>query len=217
MTASFTTSTVADRLAALRAQAMSDHKAAQDAAWTWMESLGKQLPSQAADDELMELFSLGIPADVDGQTYGMLIGFRAKPEGISRGGEFVYSLAKAFVSTFGVPWLGKKFDKAAMRGTNTMTRLAEFTLPILVRYRTRKAAGNTCEGFDMLNRFEDSVVAPGTQILVLDYEHESLGNPWPVNQIRDEAVEIVSGTYIGAKIWHQEDGHKQIAWWASKI
>ncbi|CAM3861910.1 hypothetical protein [Smaragdicoccus niigatensis] len=217
MTASFATSTVADRLDALQALAKTDPKAAQDAAWTWMEDLGQQLPGQAADDELMQLFSLGTPADVDGQTYGMLIGFRAKPEGINRGGEIIYTIAKAFVSTFGVPWLGKKFDQAAMRGTNTMTRLAEVALPILARYRTRKAAGNTCEGFDMLNRFEDSVVAPGTRILVLDYEDASLGNPWPVNQIRDEAVQIVPGTYIGAKIWHQESGYKQIAWWASKL
>jgi hypothetical protein len=217
MTASFATSTVADRLTALQALAQTDPKAAQDAVWTWLQDLGSHLPSQAADDELMQLFSLGKPADVDGQTYGILVGFRAKPEGINRGGEIVHTLAKNFVNYFGVPWLGKKFDKSAMRGTNTMTRLAEFALPILTRYRTRKGVGNTCEGFDMLNRVEDSVVAPGTRILVLDYEDDSLGNPWPVNQIRDEAVQLVPGTYFGAKIWHQQDGYQQIAWWASKI
>ena len=68
----------------------------------------------------------------------------------------------------------------------------------------------------MLNFVEESVMSPGTQVLVLDYENIGT-NPWPINQIRDEAVEIVPGTYLGAKLWHQENGYRQLAFWAAKI
>jgi hypothetical protein len=67
----------------------------------------------------------------------------------------------------------------------------------------------------MLNRVEESVVSPGTRVLVLDYE--SIGaNPWPINCVRDEAVQIVPGIYLGAKLWHQDNGYRLLAYWAAK-
>ena len=51
----------------------------------------------------------------------------------------------------------------------------------------------------MLNRVEQSVVSPGTHALALDYESPEVANPFPINRIRDEAVQLVPGTYLGAK------------------
>jgi hypothetical protein len=81
-------------------------------------------------------------------------------------------------------------------------------------YRMRRA-GDHWEGFDMLNRIEESVISTGTEVLVLDYE--TIGtNPWPISRVRDEAVQIVPGVYLGAKLWHQDNGYRQLAWWAAR-
>jgi hypothetical protein len=114
-----------------------------------------------------------------------------------------------------MPWLGKKFDRATERGTNSVTTTAVVLTKLLApSYRMRRA-GDHWEGFDMLNRVEESVVSPGTRVLVLDYE--SIGaNPWPINRVRDEAVQIVPGIYLGAKLWRQDNGYRQLAYWAAK-
>ena len=53
-------------------------------------------------------------------------------------------------------------------------------------------------------------------MLVLDYESAEAANPFPINRIRDEAVQLVPGTYLGAKLWHQADGYRQLAYWAAR-
>jgi hypothetical protein len=78
-----------------------------------------------------------------------------------------------------------------------------------------RRVGDHWEGFDMLTRIEASVVAPAAEVLVLDYE--TIGtNPWPINRIRDEAVQLVPGVYLGAKLWHQQDGYRVLAYWAAR-
>ena len=72
------------------------------------------------------------------------------------------------------------------------------------------------EGFDMLTRVEESVISPGTRVLVLDYESAEVANPFPINRIRDEAVQLVPGTFLGAKLWHQADGYRRLAYWAAR-
>ncbi|MDC0661365.1 hypothetical protein [Marinobacter sp. SS21] len=211
---------VAARIAALRTLAESDPLAAQDATWAWFQRLGAELPGEAAEAELAAIFAAGQPADVDGQTEGLLVGWLA-PQDLDRAGSFVYRSARTVVEKLGVlPWLGKKFDKSAQRGTNTMSLTAWLVAapfaPMSPGYRLKNVGGGKVEGFDMLNFVEESVVSPGTQVLVLDYENIGT-NPWPINQIRDEAVQIVPGTYLGAKLWHQEDGYRQLAFWAAKI
>ena len=79
-----------------------------------------------------------------------------------------------------------------------------------------RRAGDHWEGFDMLNRAEESVVWPGTQVLVLDYESAEVANPFPINRIRDEAVQVAPGTYLGAKLWRQANGYRLLAYWAAK-
>lgn len=205
-------SRVAARIDALRELAVTEPQAAQDAAWAWIKRVGAELPNPSAELELAEIFALGDVADVDGQTEGTLLGFLAPAPDLNRSGRGILAIANVTVHRLGLmPWVGKKFDKPAQRGTNTMTRLAL----VLVPFTHLKPVGRYVEGFRMLNRTEESVIAPGTDVLVLDYESEG-SNPWPVNVIRDEATQIVPGTYIGAKLFHQENGYKQLAFWAAK-
>lgn len=215
MTATKTTSATQSRLAELTQLAKRDPAAAQADMWAWIEELGARLPDPAAEADLAELFASGTPADVDGQTLGILVGW-TKVDGLDRTGSVILPIVKAVLPRIQMPWVGKKFDKAKQRGTNTMTRSADILVRLLGRgYRLHKV-GEHYEGLEMLNRIEDSVVSPGTQVLVLDYEAAELANPWPINRIRDEAVQVLPGTYLGAKIWHQADGYRQVAYWASK-
>jgi hypothetical protein len=208
--------TVDDQLSRLRVIANIDPQAAQDAAWAWIERLGAGLPGRDAEIALAQLFAAGTPAEVDGQTQGMLVGWTTPDADLDRAGRAIYIAARTTTERLGLmPWLGKKFEQAAQRGTNSVTAtavvLAKFLAPT---YRMRRA-GDHWEGFDMLNRVEDSVVSAGTRVLVLDYE--TIGtNPWPINRVRDEAVQIVPGVYLGAKLWHQKNGYRQLAYWAAK-
>ncbi len=217
MTTSTMSSAVAERVARLRTLAETDPQAAQDAAWAWFTRIGAQLPDHAAELELAQLFAAGDVADIDGQTEGKLVGFLNPTDDLQRTGRVIITLGKVVTGTLGLmPWLGKKFDKSARRGTNTLSGLAFILAAVLApKYRLRRN-GSHWEGFEMLNRVEPSVVSPQTQVLVLDYE--TIGtNPWPINQIRDEAVQIVAGTYLGAKLLHQESGYRQLAYWAARV
>ena len=216
MTASTIANTgVAGKVARLQKFAETDRQAAQDAAWAWIQRLGKGLPGPAAEIELAQLFAAGTPADVDGQTDGILVGWTAANPDLDRAGRVLHAVCRTVTGLGFMPWLGKKFDQRAQRGTNSVSVLAvPPTFLIAPRYRLRRSGGHW-EGFDMLNRIEASVVSPGTQVLVLDYE--TIGtNPWPINKVRDEAVQIVPGIYLGAKLWHQTDGYLQLAYWAAR-
>jgi hypothetical protein len=207
---------VTARVAELNKLAQHDQGAAQQQAWEWFAELGSRLPGSAAQAELAALFAAGTPADADGPTEGLLIGFLT-PTGLDRTGRLLLPLAKAVVKRAPqMPWLGKKFDKQAQQGTNAVTGLVVALARVLApRYRFEKA-GDHYEGFRMRNWAEESVISPGTIVLVLDYEAAQMGNPWPISRIRDEAVQIAPGTYLGAKLWHQADGYRQLAWWAAK-
>jgi hypothetical protein len=217
MTASASTkSLVDDRMARLQAIEKIDPQAAQDAAWAWIERLGAGLPGPAAEIELAQLFAAGAPAVVDGQTDGILVGWTTSDADLNRTGRVLCAAAKTLTTRLGLmPWLGKKFDRSAQRGTNSVTTTGVvLTLLLAPSYRMRRA-GDHWEGFDMLNRVEASVVSPDTRVLVLDYE--TIGtNPWPINHVRDEAVQIVAGVYLGAKLWHQDNGYRQLAYWAAR-
>lgn len=207
---------VARRVRALNELAAKDPQAAQDAVWAWLARLGEELPSAEAHDELMAIYAASAPADVDGYTAGMLVGF-IDPEGLDQSGRILFRVVKAVIALAPtLPWLGKKFDQDAQRGTNAVAGLAVAAAAVVApRYRLSKV-GDHWEGFEMLNRIEESVISPGTDILVLDYEADEVANPWPINQIRDEAVQVVPGTYLGSKLLRQSAGYAQLAWWASK-
>jgi hypothetical protein len=217
MTASASTkSPVNERISRLQAIEKIDPQAAQDAAWAWIERLGAGLPGPAAEIELAQLFAVGAPAVVDGQTEGILVGWTTPDADLNRTGRAIRAISETLTTRLGLmPWLGKKFDRSAQRGTNSVTTTGTLlTLLLAPSYRMRRA-GDHWEGFDMLNRVEASVVSPDTRVLVLDYE--TIGtNPWPINHVRDEAVQIVAGVYLGAKLWHQDNGYKQFAYWAAR-
>lgn len=220
MTASTrTNSLVDDRISRLQQISQIDPQAARDAAWAWIERLGAGLPGEAAEIELAQLFAAGTPAVVDGQTDGMFVGWTTPDPDLDLTGRVIQTAAHALISRLGLmPWLGKKFDRPAQRGTNSVTITAVVLATLLAPgYRMRRV-GDHWEAFDMLNRVEYSVVAPDTRVLVLDYE--SIGtNPWPINRVRDEAVQIVPGIFLGAKLWHQghgQRGYRQLAYWAAK-
>lgn len=204
------------RVAELNRLAQRDPRDAQQQAWTWFGELGHRLPGPATEAELAALFAAGAPPDPDGPTEGLLIGF-VTPGGLDRTAHLLLPLAKTVVQRAPrMPWLGKKFDKQARQGTNAVTGLVVALARVLApRYRFVRV-GEHYEGFQMRNWVEESVVSPGTGVLVLDYEAAQMGNPWPISRIRDEMVQIVPGTYLGAKLWHQADGYRQIAWWAAQ-
>lgn len=207
---------IEDRVAALNALAKRDPKAAQDEVWAWLKDLGKGLPGAESEAILDELYAACAPADIDGQTEGLLVGF-VTPKDLNLAGQAIRQLAPLTLKAIPMPWLGKKFDKSAMRGTNAITGLAGNALKVLLPLYKRPArVGDHFEAFDMLNRFEESVISPGTEVLVLDYETKEVANPWPVSNIRDEAVQVVPGVLLGAKLWRQDDGYRQFAWWAAK-
>jgi len=82
-----------------------------------------------------------------------------------------------------MPWLGTKFDEAAQRGTNSVNRTAVVLTRLLApTYRMRRT-GDHCEGFDVLEA----------------------ANPFPIKRNRNEAVQLVPGTNLGAKRWRQAD------------
>ena len=210
-------SVVDDRISRLQAIVKIDPQAAQDAAWAWIQRLSAGIPGDVAEIELSQIFAAGTPAVVDGQTDGMLVGWTTPDADLDRAGRVLRAIAKTVTTRLGLmPWLGKKFDRSARRGTNSVTTTATVLTKLLApSYRMRRA-GDHWEGFDMLNRVEASVVSPDTRVLVLDYE--TIGtNPWPINRIRDEAVQIAPGVYLGTKLWHQDNGYRQLAYWAARV
>src|SRR5262249_12046241 len=153
---------VDDQISRLQAIANIDPQAAQDAAWAWLQRLGTGLPGPAAELDLAQLFAAGAPAEVDGQTAGMLVGWTTADADLDRAGRAVRAIAGIVTERLGVmPWLGKKFDRATQRGTNSVTTTAVALTKLLAPgYRMRRA-GDHWEGFDMLNRVDDSVFSAG--------------------------------------------------------
>jgi hypothetical protein len=204
---------VADRVAHLKELATIDPQAAQDAVWGWFQRVGARLPDSAAQAELDRLFTTSTPATgVDGQTEGLLVGWVAPHPSLNRGGKGLHAAAKAVTIRLGVlPWLGKRFDGQAKRGTNSLSRLGLLVKPIA---KIRKA-GDHFEAFPMTNWVEPGKLDPATDVLVIDYASLP-DNPWPVSHIRDELVEIVPNTYLGKMLWQQGDEYYLLAYFALK-
>lgn len=203
------------RLGRLRTLAESDPQVAQDAAWGWLLELGTRPSAEEAQRDLLALLALGAPADVDGRSDGVLLRW-VDDNNLSRIGRLLFMMVKAYVAAFGSPWLGKKYDQAQGRGTNTLTPTARLLSRILAPgYRIHRN-GDVCEGFEMVTRVQESVLVPGSEVLVLDFQPAELGNPWPVRLIHDEVVELAAGVFLGTKTMRANGGYQQVAWWATK-
>lgn len=209
-------STVATRVSRLKDLAGLDLQVAQDAAWGWFERVGKQLPSPAAQDELDELFTLGVPAAaLDGQTDGALLGWASRDPSLTLIAKALYAVSTTLITRLGIlPWRGKRFDAATKKGTNSVSLLALALAP-LTPLRSVCRAGDHWEAFPMNNWVEPSRLDSGTEVLVADYASVK-GNRWPVSRISDELVEIVPGTYLGKMLWNQGDDHYLLNYFALK-
>jgi hypothetical protein len=208
------TPSTAERVARLREIAETDPLAAQDATWSWIERLGKQLPAQEANDQLSKIFNCGTPGDtIDGQSEGLLVGWTTPAPDLDLGGRLMSGLGRR-VTGLHVPWVGKRFDRAAQRGTNSLTPVALVAKLIAPTYAFKRGEAHL-EGFEMTNWVEPGKLDPHTDVYVIDYE--SAGNPWPFNHVRDELVEIVPHTYLGKMLWRQGDGgHRLTLYFALK-
>lgn len=203
---------VKTRVTKLRRLAGSDPQAAQDATWAWFERVGAGLPSPEAEIELDGLFRTGKPGEsIDGQTEGIVVGWVEPDPEMDGLGRTIQAFARELTGRT-TPWLGKRFDREAKRGTNSVTAIAHLTRLFAPTYGL-KSVGDHYEAFEMRNWVEPSRLDPATDVLVIDYQQ---GNPWPMTKIRDELVEIVPGTYLGKMIYCQDDGEKLWAYFALK-
>lgn len=204
---------VASRVAALKALAETDAQAAQDAVWEWFRRVGDELPSAAAQAELDALFVNSTAASaIDGQSKGILVGWVTQNPALDAAGKGLMAAGIGVTKKLGVlPWLGKRFDRNAQQGTNSVTAMALAFKPLTSVAR----AGDHFEAFPMKNWVERGKLDADTDVYVIDYD-SAPGNPFPVNRIRDELVEIVPNTYLGKMLWRQGNDHHLLAFFALK-
>lgn len=182
---------VADRVSQLREQARTDPVAAREAAWRWIGELGRQAAAdrEGALGDLQELFLCGQPADaVDGQTEGILVTWTMHP----LPDKLIGTITNAWM-----PWVGKKFDREAKRGINTLTASARWPAKLLwPLYSTHPSPlGRTA--FDFTTYVEAGQLDPSVDVLVIDYESVSANPRLLIRSIRDELVQVAPGANLG--------------------
>jgi hypothetical protein len=184
------TGAVAKRVAELRAQAERDPDSARDEAWSWITELGRRAASDRAGAlaDLQAMFLCGRPANVEGQTEGILVTWTMHP----LADKLVGSITNAWM-----PWLGKRFDSAEHRGIKTLTNSARWPSKLLwPRYRTG-ASPLGRSAFEFETYVEPGKLDPSVDVLVIDYARVKRNPALLIRQIRDELVEIVPGANLG--------------------
>jgi len=202
-------SEVAQRVAELRKAAQNSPATAADAAWAWFKELGGEARSDrdAAAAKLDELFRLGTPPTaIDGQTEGILVTPLIQP---------AVDRALNLLTGAWMPWLGKRFDRGAAMGDNTLTGSTRVVAKLLwPRYNT-KEYGSHRAAFDFETRVEPGKNDPDRDVLVIDYYPVKSNPGFIIRQIRDELVEIVPGANLGKILWRRdEDDHVLIGYFA---
>jgi hypothetical protein len=199
----------AARVAQLRERAESDVDAAAREAWAWIEELGELARSDRAAGEaaLDELFALGrAPKGLDGATEGILVAPLIQP--------LVDRLAGAITSAW-MPWQGKSFDAAAMRGTNRLTGESRWVAKLLwPLYGTKSGPEGQRLAFDFETRVEPGMLDPDTEVLVIDYAPVDDNPRLIIKAIRDELVEIVPGANLGKILYRRGGGYSNIGFFA---
>ena len=193
-------SPVQERVTQLRELAKRDRDAAREEAWAWIGELGREAARDRAGAaaKLNELFRLGTPpAGIDGQTEGILVApLIAKPVD-----------AAARVLTKGwMPWLGKRFDAAASRGDNVLTRSARLPSKLLWPRYSMGQAGTDLAAFDFETGVEPGKADPDVDVLKIDYSRVARNPRLTIKPVRDELVEIVPGANLGKILWHRRPG-----------
>jgi hypothetical protein len=192
-------SSTAQRVAELREVSQSSPATAADAAWGWFKELGARARSdrEGGMAELNELFRLGTaPTAIDGQTEGILVAPLIQP---------VVDKGLGLLTGAWMPWLGKRFDRAAQLGDNTLTSSTRYVGKLLWPMYAMREYGSNLAAFDFETRVEPGKNDPDTDVLVIDY-HPIEKNPnFIIRQIRDELVEIVPGANLGKILWRSGD------------
>jgi hypothetical protein len=192
-------SPTAQRVAELREVSQSSPATAADAAWGWFKELGERARSdrERGTAELNELFRLGTaPTAIDGQTEGILVAPLIQP---------VVDKGLGLLTGAWMPWLGKRFDRAAQLGDNTLTSSTRYVGKLLWPMYAMREYGSNLAAFDFETRVEPGKNDTDTDVLVIDY-HPIEKNPnFIIRQIRDELVEIVPGANLGKILWRSGD------------
>jgi hypothetical protein len=177
-------------VAELREQAKTDPTGARDAAWAWIEELSERARNDRAGaiEELQNLFLCGEPAQVSGQTEGILVTWTMHP----LADKVIGAITGAWM-----PWLGKKFDPAEQRGINTLTDSARWPAKLLWPLYSTKDSPLGRSAFDFNTYVEAGKLDPSVKVLVIDYESVPENPALLIRQIRDELVQIVPGANLG--------------------
>jgi hypothetical protein len=190
-------SPIAQRASELRKVAQTSPATAADAAWGWFRELGGRAKSdrERGTADLNELFKLGnAPTAIDGQTEGILVAPLIQPQ-LDRG---LNLLTGAWM-----PWLGKRFDRSAQLGDNTLTSSTRWVGKLLWPLYRMKEYGSNIAAFDFETRVEPGRNDPDTDVLVIDYAPIEKNPDLIIRSIRDELVEITPGANLGKILWRR--------------
>lgn len=113
------------------------------------------------------------------------------------------SLSRRIASLW-MPWLGKSFDPAAMRGVNVLTKGARGPMRALwPSYEPERELDDRLEAFPFRNRVAPGELDPGVDVLKIDYDFD--GNPsFLIRRILDELVEVDEGLYLGKILFRRQ-------------
>ena len=193
-------SDVARRVAELRKVALSSPATAADAAWGWFRELGDRAKAdrKSGTADLDELFRLGdAPTAIDGQTEGILVVPLIQP---------VLDRGLGLLTGAWMPWLGKRFDRGAQLGDNTLTSSTRFVGKLLWPLYGMREYGSNLAAFDFETRVEPGKIDPGIDVLVIDYFPIEKNPNFIIRSIRDELVEITPGANLGKILWRSGGG-----------
>jgi hypothetical protein len=201
-----TTSSIAERVAALREIAEHDPLASQEFAWAWFEHLGKLVErDRAVLDDLDELFACGRPSrGIDGPTEGIALWFH------------INRVLDAFLNVMLAvhnPWIGKRFNAAQQTGDNLATTGGRWLLKLIwPSFRIHSEDGRWVGG-DFQTRVEAGAIEPRVDVLVIDYAPVET-NPAYARRVRDELVEIVPGAHFGRALLLEGDKYRNTTYFA---
>src|SRR5437763_12476595 len=152
---------VAKRVAELRAQSQTDQRGAREEAWNWIDELGRRAVSDRAGalEDLQAMFVCGHPANVSGQTEGILVTWTMHP---------LVDKAIGSITNAWMPWLGKKFDPAEQRGINTLTNSARWPAKLLWPLYRTEASPLGRSAFEFETYVEPGKLDPSVDVLVID-------------------------------------------------
>jgi hypothetical protein len=184
--------TVTKRTNELARDAESDPAAGRDAAWAWFQELKRRsLTDQAgADSELNQLFRSGtVPALLSGPTDGLLVTTTTNP---------LLDPAVKALTSFWMPWQGKRFDAETSSGDNRMSPSSAVAGKVLwPLYRMWKGTDGGKLAFGFKTYQDAGKTDPDRQVMVIDYADVEDNPALVIRSIRDELVEIVPGAYLG--------------------